>query len=567
MRPLAVMASALRRGLAWVVGPRQAPFGERVVRIFTAALVVAGFLLRMRGYLWHASAFWLDECTWAMWTVERPLAELAIRPVGFMWVSRLLGTTIALTEPVLRFMPWLAGLVTVAIAPALARRLFVNPGARLLFVAIIAFHPAAIDLSKEFKPYSCSLLVHLLLVLLTLRYVETRRANDLTWLLFAAVVGGLFAQDLMFAYPGVFLVAGYTALRERRRQLLPIAGVAGFILLLLVAQYFWSWNKTPASDRNVWASKYNVFYSGHPSYVAWLLERHLGMADFPDFRQKFWQVSWLRPRDLDLMRRIDDVVWTCLHVGGILVLVFRRWRRALLLVLPLAVVWFFNVVRLWPIGAFRTNLFVVGYVSAIACTALDGPSRVFGRFFEVVPALLLVVAPFVLLDPDWSLHKRALTHQSEFPRVLKTVLQVKRATDGSGREPLVLDRRSCDPFRYYTEFHPKFSKQFKHAIHAEFEPKCVPEEGNPYRRTLVRSLPHAPHHVWTILHTDRPVLTMLRRHQLADAVVGFQERVGGHWIMAFSRPAEAGEQHVPAEGSEPPPAEEEPAEEAPNGGF
>jgi hypothetical protein len=549
-----------RRAIESIVGGREAPLGERIIRISTAVILAAGFLLRMRGYLWQPSAFWLDECSWAMLTVELPLAELAIRPVGFMWLSRLLGTHIALTEPVLRFVPWLAGMTTVALSPSLARRLFVNPAARLLFVAIIAFHPAAIDFSKEFKPYSCSLMLHLLLVLLALRYVDTRRSRDLGWLLFAATLGGLFAQDLLFAYPGVFLLASYTALRERRRQLLPIFGVAALIIGLIAFQYFWSWNQMRPSDRDVWASKYNVFYAGHHSYAAWLLERHTGMAAFPGFRAKFWQASWLSERQVGLLRSVDATVWLCLHVLGIVVLLGWRQKRALLLVLPVVVLWTFNFLRLWPIGAFRTNLFVVGYVSAIACTALDGPLGVFGRLRDVVPALLLVVAPFLLFDRDWNAHKHALTHSSEFPRLLKGLLRAKAATDGPGREPLVLDRRSCDPFRYYTEFHPTVSKQVGAALRRSFDTTCVPEEA-PYRHVLLRAIQRAPHHAWTILHTSQPVRTMMRRHQLGGAVLGVEEHFGQHTVMAFSRASDANARGADAgEVREPPHVDEEPEE-------
>ncbi|HTQ08241.1 MAG TPA: glycosyltransferase family 39 protein [Polyangiaceae bacterium] len=566
MRPLALMASALRRGLTCVVGERGAPLGERVVRLVTAALVVSGFLLRARGYLWHASAFWLDECTWAMFTVEQPLADLAIRPIGFMWVSRFLATTIALTEPVLRFVPWVAGLTTVAISPALARRLYVNSGARLLFVAIMALHPAAIDFSKEYKPYSCSLLLHLALVLLTLRYVDTRRPRDLAFLLVAATLGGLFAQDLIFAYPGVFLVAGYTALRERRRQLLPIVGVAGLIILLVLAQYYLSWNKTAASDRDVWAAKYNVFYNGRHSYAAWLFERHLGMATFPAFREKFWLVPWLDARTLDLLRSLDDAVWLCLHVLGIVVLLLWRRQRAVLLLLPLTVVWSFNFLRLWPIGAFRTNLFVVGYVSAIACMALDLPKSAFAKLGDLVPALVLVIAPFVVLDPTWSARKEALTHPSEFPRLLKTLIRAKLATDGPAREPLVLDRRSCDPFRYYTQFHPRVSKQLKRAFDRSFETTCVKEEAR-YRRALLRVMPQAPRHAWTILHNWRAVEAMIHRHQLGPLEVAHDERIGPHAIMALAHPAQDGaRQDAPATEGEPLPPEE-PSDDGVIGGF
>jgi Dolichyl-phosphate-mannose-protein mannosyltransferase len=536
MRPLAALIPAFRSWLTGFLGLPQAPFGERVVRFLTAAIVVVGFLLRARGYLWHPSAFWLDECSWAMNLVEQPLVELCIRPIGFMWVSRLLAQTLSLTEPVLRFMPWLAGMTTVALAPALARRLFVNPGARLLFVFILALHPAAIDFSKEFKPYSCSLMLHLLLLLLTLRYVDTRLPRDLAWLLVAATLGGLFAQDLVFAYPGVFLVTGYTALRTRPRQAIAVVAVAGLIILLLLAQYHFSWSKNPPSDTRVWGNKYNVFYTGRGSYRAWWLSRHEGMATFPAFRQKFWHVEWLSSRRLDLARNLDTTLWLCLHVLGLSVIALFRRQRALLLVLPIVLVWTFNFLALWPIGAFRANLFVVGYMSAIACMAFDVPARVLGKLGDVFPAFVLVLLPFLVLDPFWSDHKQALTYESDFPKVLRTLISAKLTLDGPDREALVLDRRSCDPYRYYTEFHPVVSRRLKHVLGASFNAICVTEEAR-YRHALLAAMPRAPHHVWTILHSARPVWNMIRRHALDDAEEVFDEHVVAHTVMAFSHPA------------------------------
>jgi hypothetical protein len=563
MQALAVTLPRFWLGVSWLIGPRGAPFAERVVRLLTAAIVVVGFLLRARGYLWNPTAFWLDECTWAMNIVEQPLLELAIRPIGFMWVSRELARLFSLSEPVLRAMPWFAGMVTVAIAPALAKRLFSNPGARLLFVFIIALHPVAIDFSKEFKPYSVTLTLHLLLMLLTLRYVATERGRDLAWLLGTATLGGLFAQDLVFAYPGAFLLAGYTSLRVSRRHVIAAVAVAALIIVMILLQYFLSWNKTPSSDTKIWGDKYNVFYTGRHTYWAWWQARQEGMADFPAYRHKFWQGGFMHGRRGDEAREIDDWIWLILHVLGLFVIAIWRRQRAVLLVLPLALLWGFNALRFWPIGAFRTNLFILGYVSGIACMAFDVPRREVAKLGDVFPAFVLVLAPFLFFDRYWSNHKQALTYSSEFPKVVRTLLRVKSLTDGSAREPLVLDRRSCDPFRYYTEFHPTLSKKFRPAVHAFFETTCVTEEGAPYRHALLATMPRAPLHNWTILHTPRPVWRLVRHHLLGDAQQTFEEKVGEHTLMAFQRPA-AG----PAEGSAAPgspgdvPPEEEPAEDA-----
>ena len=548
MPPLALPAPSFRGGVAWLIGPRGAPFAERLVALLTAAIVVVGLLLRARGYLWNPTAFWLDECSWAMNLVEQPLLELCIRPIGFMWTSRELARVFSLSEPVLRFMPWLAGVSTVLMTPALARRLFVNPGARLLFVFIIALHPVAIDFSKEFKPYSISLTLHLLLILLTLRYLDTQRGRDLAWLLAAATLGGLFAQDLVFAYPGVFLLAGYRSLRLDRRHLIAIVSVAAFIILLLLLQYFFSWRKNPPSDTNMWGNKYNVFYEGRHAYSTWASERHESMAEFPAFRHKFWQTPLLHGRRADFARAVDNMVWLALHVAGLCVIAIWRRQRAVLLLLPVALVWAFNMLRLWPVGAFRANLFIVGYMSAIACMALDVPRREVAKLADVLPALVIVLLPFLFLDRYWSDHKQSLTYSSAFPRALDTLLRVKAEAGGDLREPLVLDRRSCDPFRYYTEFNPRRSARLGPAVRAAFETTCVTDDRF-YRHALLAAMPRAPLHVYTILHSVRPVWNLVRHHLLGDAQQTYEEKIGQHTLMAFQRPA-AGETATPA----PPPA-------------
>lgn len=536
MQAAAALKRAPRRFLAWLIGPPEDTRADRAVRGLTVALVALGLFLRARGYLWHAPAFWLDECTWAMNLVEQPLIELSIRPIGFMWVSRTLAQLFSLTEPVLRAMPWLAGIAGVLIAPPLARRLFQNPAARLLFVFIIALHPCAIDFSKEFKPYSLSLTLHLALLLLTLRYLETKKLRELVVLLVTATVGGLFAQDLVFAYPGIFLVAGWTALHSRKVHLAPIAGAAGVILVLLVVQYVFIWSQNKASDTAVWASKYDVFFAGKGlgAYLSWAFERHAGMAAFPGYRRRLW-LSAEEWHGVEVLRRADFLLWIVLHVLGLAVIARRRrYPHALLLVLPLGVAWAFNLLRLWPIGPFRANLFVIDYASAIACMAFDVPRRERARFGHLVPAVVLVLVPFVFLDPNHSDRKQALTYDSEFPKALKTIASVKAASDPRGREPLILDRRSCDPYRYYTEFHPKLSGHLRRLMRAQFRTLCVTDDSL-YRAALMRAMHSPPYRAWTVLHDPHPVTHMLQKHELGDAELVYEDRVGPHGVMGFER--------------------------------
>lgn len=543
---------------AWIFGNPRASRTERAFAWLTSAVVALGLFMRVRGYLFDASAFWLDECSWAMMTVEEPFKELAIRPIGFMGLSRLLATLIAPTETVLRAMPWLAGLFTTVVTVPLGRRLFATPAARLLFVSIIALHPGAIDLSKEYKPYSVSFALHLAVMLLALLYVETRRSSSLWALLVTAALGGLFAQDLIFAYPGAFLLVGWVALRDHKQShAYLIAGAAGLILLLLLGQYLYLWRNVTASDTQTFGDKYNVFFSRNSGQTrsVWALTQQLDMGAFPGLRRNFWRAGLLKNEPLDVLRTIDHHVWTALHVAGVVLLLLLRSKRTLLLLLPLGVLWIFNTGGMWPVGAFRTNLFVLGYVSAIACVALDVGSSKLVRFGDVVPALVLVFLPLALLDPKRSAYKQALTTSSSFPQALKKLAKLKRSLDPKPRATLLLDRRSCDPYRYYTQFHPD-TKPLGAQLAQQFDVRCI-EKDVDFEPALNASAPLQPHLVWVLVHNDNDARRWVRRRRHGKAILKKQASANSHSIAAFFRRGTAADE---AAAAAEPPADPEPSE-------
>jgi hypothetical protein len=519
---------------AWPYWNSDAPRAHKLLGLVVLLLVATGLFLRVRGYLFQAPAFWLDECGWAMLLVEQPLSELSIRPMGFILTSQLMARCFGLTEMALRALPWLAGMATTVLAVPLARELFRTWAARLLFVFVIALHPCAIDFSKEFKPYSISLFLHLSLLLFTLLYLRTRLAKHLAWTLATATLGGFFAQDLVFAYPAVFILTGWAALHVNRAQLYAVVATAGVILLCLGGQYLLMWRHVTTHEIDNWATKYSVFYSraSGESPAAWALHHYLDMTGFPGFRRALWNPRPLSRETLSSLALVDRGVWACLHGIGLFVLLRQRRRAAVLLLAPLATLWLFNLLRFWPIGVFRANLFVIGYMTAVACMALDGGKRTAPRLLDALPALLLVFLPLALLDRRWSARKQALTYSSEFPAALEQLLKLKRA-DGNPRETLLLDRRSCDPFRYYTEFHPRVSKRVGHALRAEFDVHCI-DKNAPFRAETDAATPPAPGEVWEILHADRPLREAIRRHRLASAGMRHEVRVDAHYVLAFS---------------------------------
>jgi hypothetical protein len=507
---------------------------ERVAAVLTFAFVALGLVLRARGYLFGASAFWLDECSWAMRIVERPLVQSLIRPIGFLAVSKFLALTLGNEESVLRALPWIAGIATTLAAPLLARRLYRAPAARVLFVAIIALSPFAIDFSKEFKPYSLSLALHLGLVLLALRYAESKRASDLASVLALAAVGSLFAQDLVLAFPGVFLLLGWAALKHARSHLTATVAVAVAIIAGLGLQYFLMWKNLPADHTEFWGAKYNVFHTARErhGYFLWSLDRLQDVAAMPGFRRTQWQSELFSSSERQHLRRVDEIVWTCLFLVGLVTLAWqRRSKEALLVALPLGMLWAFNRAGFWPLGAFRTNVFTVVYTGAIAAMSFDAPLPRPSFARELTPVLLLVVLPLALFETSWHEHKRTFTYDSTFPRAIELLARTEPAEPAAAPELLVLDRRSCDPWRYYTTYHPRVSRRYAAAIAQKYVVKCAVKDTDLPRELLANT---AAKRRWTVLHVTRPFDKMMRSGRFGGLREVARSDVGSHTVVALA---------------------------------
>lgn len=450
---------------------------SRLFVLLTLGCVVLGIALRTRGMFVDPLPLWLDEASWAVYLVEQPLTEQLIRPLGFMAVSRVLAA-ISMSEPMLRSLSWAAGIGTVLLAPFLARRLFESRAARLLFVAVLALHPGAIDLSREFKPYAVGLFLHALLAFVALRYVQNGRRASLVLALSVLPLAVLFAQDTLFAYPGVFLVMGIAALRAGRfRQLTAIVGGAVVTLGVVLTLYIAMWSRMPESDRSeFWGKKYSVFYlpdARRPehTYASWFVDKYGEMVTLPGLRRARWASAHLDGSQIRTLRGMDEAIWVVLHGLGLFVLVRRRrYTEGLLLVTPLAVLIAFNGLGYWPFGAFRTNLFVLAYMAGIAGMALDRPRNASTRWAVPVPALVLVLVPFFAFERDFHRNKLYFGFSSDFPRTLQKLARFGK----EGRPaPVLLTTWSCGPWKYYTELHPRTSRRLGRKVLERFEPECL----------------------------------------------------------------------------------------------
>jgi hypothetical protein len=325
------------------------------------------------------------------------------------------------------------------------------------------------------------------------------------------------------------LVLGWTAWRERPRHRLAIVLAALWIIAALALQYVFIWSRLAPTEADYWGDKYDVFHTNSKvSYASWWLEHQSDLAAFPGYRRRFWS-AWLF--EGGGLRRVDVVIWIVLHVAGLLaVLVERRVRDALLLVLPLATLWIFNAFGFWPAGVFRTNLFTIAYLGAIACVALDARRRARASLWTPIPALLLVVLPLCLFDRSWSAQKGAMTYESAFPDALRTLLALQRGRDVP---PLVLDKGSHSCFLYYTELHPTISEEIGEALTEGFEVHRVGSEIDLSQVLLAGTA--AADRVWVIMTRHDHLKPLMRKHQPLEKLAIIERvTIGEHTIAAVT---------------------------------
>ncbi|HSQ40145.1 MAG TPA: glycosyltransferase family 39 protein, partial [Anaerolineales bacterium] len=139
------------------------------------ALVLAGFILRLRQYLVNRS-LWLDEAMLANNILGRDFAGLFRQldndqgaPIGFLLLQKTITLALGDSEFALRILPFLAGCLALVLMFLLARKV-ASPFAGSLALALFVFSPALIYYASEVKQYSSDVAIALAISLLFLKY-------------------------------------------------------------------------------------------------------------------------------------------------------------------------------------------------------------------------------------------------------------------------------------------------------------------------------------------------------------------------------------------------------------
>jgi hypothetical protein len=215
--------------------------GRDLYKRWALIALTVGALFRLMQYLGNRS-IWLDEALVVPSILKPSLAEILNPlvanplPFGFLFLERLATDAFGTHELVLRLLPLVAGLASLALFYAVAKRT-ISAGAVPIAASLFALSPFLIYYASELKQYSSDVAVTLLVLLLALkihhRGLTTRRT--LAWGI-ASFIGIAVSLTAVFSIAGAVLVLGVAAIRSRNWRAvlrLVLASVPAGVLFIL----------------------------------------------------------------------------------------------------------------------------------------------------------------------------------------------------------------------------------------------------------------------------------------------------------------------------------------------
>jgi hypothetical protein len=416
-----------------------------------AALLASGLLVRTWGVLIEPLDLWADEAWWASLLESRNLDEFGFRPIGYMWLCRLL-LDLGRPEVMLRLPSWLAGISALIFLWKSAELSYRTRSAVLLAILLTATQPHLIVFAKEFKPYSVEVFVFSALTFWALRDLHRGRASG--GLLTAALVAIPFSYPIVFLYPAIAL-AFWGERLAGLRQVTMRQAIYGTLLAvaLLILIHLWLYEVLGAGQsRWLWGSKYDVFPidTGLLGGLLW-------------YAQKTWAMLAL-PGAVTGDHPLAAATFGLAYLAGIAALVSaRRFRELALLCTPLCAIAFANVLGYWPYGAFRANLFLVPGAVLIIGHGFDWLAATRTTRAVAQASLVAVLLAAASIDPE-SYRTKSETHWAAAPQLTRVLDEIERRRgEDTGRwnDVILADWHSWRPIFFYLRDYPGMQHQLR----------------------------------------------------------------------------------------------------------
>lgn len=386
-------------------------------------VLVLGAALRLYSYVANPSLsvddamLTLNVASRSFLGLLKPLSLEQTAPPLFLWGLKAATIVAGVRDPVLRFLPLVAGLVLPFAVWRVAGRL-TRPGAALVASAFSAFALILVQYSVSAKPYTVDALVTVLLVGATLRVLEAPGATP-RWVLLG--VGGMSA--VLCSTPAVFVLGGCGLALVASPEVRAQRGAPQRLVVLAVlwvavfATVYFAIARAEADSAYMqafWDQKFltpdALLHPGH----AWDLFGRLPVESFvpaqalPGFPLALWLVTG----------------W------GFWCLSRTSWSRAALVAGPVLMVLLASAMHRYPLAP-RVLVFAAPLFHLAAAAAVDRALGVRSRTGRVATATVVGL---------WLVTLLGLAVNTRFwaPPTRQLVAEARIQANGGGHEPVYL---------------------------------------------------------------------------------------------------------------------------------
>ena len=177
-------------------------------RSFIWIIIIVGGLIRIRQYLFNRS-LWLDEASLALNILKlnykellSPLFNGQAAPPFFLLLTKLSTKIAGYSEYVLRFIPFVSGIIALILFYPLARNFLIKKTVPIAMV-LFAFSNSAIYYSAEFKQYSVDLLFSVIILIFAIKVIKSNYIiRD------CIILGMIGILSTWMSHSSIFILAG-----------------------------------------------------------------------------------------------------------------------------------------------------------------------------------------------------------------------------------------------------------------------------------------------------------------------------------------------------------------------
>ena len=421
-------------------------------------IIGLGIVLRIAQYSTNRSLA-MDEALISLNIVNRSFVELTQplsynqgAPIGFLFSQKLAIQILGNNEYALRLFPLAAGIIALLVMYRVANSLLGTAG-MLVATGLFAICGRLVYYASETKQYSSDTLIALILLLVAYKCLEAEpHPKHYITLMMSGIVSMWFSHPALFVLVGVGASLACDQLLKPDQRRLPWLGITFLAWMInLGVLYFVTLRSLAANSILIDYWRASFMPMSLWQTPAWLLNAFLALFQNP----------------VGLGDPSAAMLGMVVFVGGGVSLMFRDWRRALVLLTPFPVTLLASYFEKYPFGD-RLLLFLVAIVLLLIGEGVERVRSLVSKVnAQAAFGICLGLVAFLLYSPG-SVAAQNFLHPSLGEHIRPAISYIKEHKIDADK--IYVYYGALPAFSYYTSVYGFKQTEYYVGIAARQEP-------------------------------------------------------------------------------------------------